>query len=329
MNLIRNMALPNTMGLESFAEFGCVLKCSNYVVMAQQLARERNLPFRVIGAGSNILPMPTVSGVVGVMAIERLCVVREYATELQLEVGAGQNWHELVLYCAEQNWFGIENLALIPGSVGAAPVQNIGAYGVEFADVVDAVQVIDGDGNEFWLGRDECAFAYRRSRFQGSREETIIAVRLNLSKTAHIKIDYPDLANHFQGHLNLTAKQIATAVIAIRSAKLPDPAVFPNVGSFFKNPVIDRSRIAYFEELGLSVFRTQVGAKLSAAQLIDKCGWKEEQTGHVRCWPKQPLVLVNHGATQAAHIFEFASDVRASVAKDFAIQLEIEPSVLS
>tara|TARA_B100000900_G_scaffold308707_1_gene267391 strand:- start:83 stop:1072 length:990 start_codon:yes stop_codon:yes gene_type:complete len=329
MNLIKNMALPNTMGLASFAEFGCLLKRRDDVLAAQELARSRDLPFYVIGAGSNIVPMPTVRGVVGVMAIEGLRVVNEQGADLQLEVGAGQNWHELVLYCAEHNWYGIENLALIPGSVGAAPVQNIGAYGVEFADVVDAVQVIDGDGNVFWLGRDECAFAYRRSRFQGSREETIIAVRLNLSKAAHIKIDYPDLANHFQGHLNLTTKQIVTAVIAIRSAKLPDPAVFPNVGSFFKNPIIDRSRIAHFEELGLSVFHTQTGAKLSAAQLIDKCGWKEEQTGHVRCWPKQPLVLVNHGATEATHIFEFASDVRASVAKDFAIQLEIEPSVLS
>ncbi len=329
MNLIRNMALPNTMGLESFAEFGCVLKCSNDVVMAQQLARERNLPFRVIGAGSNILPMPTVSGVVGVMAIERLRVVRKYAAELQLEVGAGQNWHELVLHCAERGWSGIENLALIPGTVGAAPVQNIGAYGVELGDVVDAVQVIDAAGKVFWLSRDECAFAYRRSRFQHSPEEIIIAVRLNLSTALQVNIDYPDLADYLQGHADLTPQQIAAAVIAIRSAKLPDPRVFPNVGSFFKNPIIQESQIAYFEELGLTVFHTQAGAKLSAAQLIDKCGWKEQQIGDVRCWPKQPLVLVNHGAREAAHIFEFASDVRASVAKAFAVQLETEPSILS
>ena len=329
MTLIENMALPNTLGLTSYAEFGCVLNDLEDVFAAREFAKKQGISFRVIGVGSNIVPMPEVSGVVGVMAIEALGVINERGMDLQLEVGAGQNWHELVLYCVEQNWFGIENLALIPGSVGAAPVQNIGAYGVELADVIESVQVVDGDGKLGWLGRDECDFGYRNSRFQRCQEEVITAIRLNLSKAARIQIDYPDLANYLQGDLDLTAKQVAAAMIDIRSAKLPDPSVYPNVGSFFKNPIINEERIAYFEKLGLKVFRTEVGAKLSAAQLIDRCGWKDRQAGQIRCWAKQPLVLVNYDVTEAAHIFEFASDVRASVDKAFAIRLEVEPSVLA
>ena len=329
MNLIKNMSLANTLGLASSAQFGCILRYSEDVVAARAFAEAEGLPFRVIGAGSNIVPMPQVRGVVGVMAIKALHIVDEGDMGLQLEVGAGHNWHELVLYCAEQGWFGIENLALIPGSVGAAPVQNIGAYGVELAEVVAAVQVLDGRGGLSWLSAEECDFGYRSSRFQQCPEDIITAIRLNLTKAGYIKIDYPDLARYFQGHADVTPKQIAAAVIDIRSAKLPDPSVNPNVGSFFKNPIIDNAQIAHFEGLDLSVFRTGVGAKLSAAQLIDRCGWKEKQTGQVRCWVKQPLVLVNHGATQAAHILEFASDVRASVADAFAIELEIEPSLLA
>lgn len=329
MNLIKNMPLANTLGLASYAQFGCVLSHSEDVVAARAFAKDQGLPFRVIGAGSNIVPMPKVSGVVGVMAINSRHIVNERDSDLLLEVGAGENWHELVLYCAGQSWFGIENLALIPGSVGAAPVQNIGAYGVELADVIESVQTLDGMGNLRWLSAEECDFGYRSSRFQQSPEEIITAIRLSLSKAARIKIDYPDLANHLQGYADLTPQQIAAAVIDIRSAKLPDPKVHPNVGSFFKNPVIDNGRIAHFEDLGLSVFRTRVGAKLSAAQLIDRCGWKAKQAGQVRCWAKQPLVLVNHGATEAAHILDFALDVRASVAKAFAIELEIEPPILA
>lgn len=329
MNLIKNMPLANTLGLASYAQFGCLLIHSDDVVAARAFAEAEGLPFRVIGAGSNIVPMPQVRGVVGVMAIKSLNIVDEQDTGLQLEVGAGHNWHELVLYCVEQGWFGVENLALIPGSVGAAPVQNIGAYGVEFAEVVASVQVLDGMGDVRWLSAEDCGFGYRSSRFQQCPDEIITAIRLNLAKVRHIKIDYPDLASYFQGHVDLTPKQIAAAVIDIRSAKLPDPSVNPNVGSFFKNPIIDNARIAYFEGLDLSVFRTRVGAKLSAAQLIDRCGWKARQSGQVRCWVKQPLVLVNHGATEAAHILEFASDVRASVADAFAIELELEPSVLA
>ena len=329
MNLIQNMPLANTLGLASYAQYGCVLSHSDDVVAARAFAQAEGLPFRVIGAGSNIVPMAQVRGVVGVMAITTRRIIDEGDTGLQLEVGAGHNWHELVLYSVDQGWFGIENLALIPGSVGAAPVQNIGAYGVELAEVIAAVQVLDGRGDLRWLSTAECGFGYRSSRFQQCPEEIITAIRLNLVKAGHIKIDYPDLASYFRDQADLTPKQIAAAVIEIRSAKLPDPSVNPNVGSFFKNPIIDNARIAYFEDLGLSIFRTSVGAKLSAAQLIDRCGWKAKQAGQVRCWVKQPLVLVNHGATEAAHILEFASDVRASVAKAFAIELEIEPSILA
>ena len=166
MNLIQNMPLANTLGLASYAQYGCLLSHSDDVVAARAFAQAEGLPFRVIGAGSNIVPMAQVRGVVGVMAITTRRIIDEGDTGLQLEVGAGHNWHELVLYSVDQGWFGIENLALIPGSVGAAPVQNIGAYGVELAEVIAAVQVLDGRGDLRWLSTAECGFGYRSSRFQ-------------------------------------------------------------------------------------------------------------------------------------------------------------------
>jgi UDP-N-acetylmuramate dehydrogenase len=329
VDIVENFPVPNTLGLASVAEFGCLLLDSQDVVEAKRFARTKGLAFRVLGAGSNVVPMPELKGLLGVMAITGAHSVDENDAEVLLEIGAGQNWHELVMYCADQHWFGIENLALIPGLTGAAPVQNIGAYGVELADVLEAVQIVDAQDRLRWLGRDACDFGYRRSRFQERTEEVITAVRLRLSKLSKPCLTYPELANYLANQSGLTARQVADAVIAIRTAKLPDPSLNPNVGSFFKNPIIDQSQAADFEGLGLSVYSTEVGVKLSAAQLIDRCGWKDKPGKGVRCWPQQPLVLVNYDNAEASHILEFADDVRASVAETFAVQLEREPSVLS
>ncbi|MEC7969676.1 MAG: UDP-N-acetylmuramate dehydrogenase [Pseudomonadota bacterium] len=329
MNIIENFPVPNTLALTSVAEFGCLLRSGQDIVEAKRFARTKGVAFKVIGAGSNLVPLPKVRGVLGVMASTGVHVIDETNTEVLLEISAGQNWHELVMHCVGQDWFGIENLALIPGLAGAAPVQNIGAYGVELADVLEAVQIVDAQNRLLWLSNEKCGFGYRSSRFQGRTEEVITALRLRLSKLPKPCLTYPELADRFTNFSGLTAQRIADAVIAIRTAKLPDPTVNPNVGSFFKNPIINSSQIADFEALGLSTHNTEAGVKLSAAQLIDRCGWKEKPGKRVGCWPHQPLVLVNYDNAEASHILEFANDVRASVAEVFAVQLETEPSVLS
>jgi UDP-N-acetylmuramate dehydrogenase len=329
VDIIKNFPIPNTLGLSSEAEYGCWLFDSQDVFAAKEFACSKGLQFRVIGSGSNVVPMPRVGGLVGVMSGAEISKIAEFDSEVLLQVNAGQNWHELVMYCADRDWFGIENLALIPGSVGAAPVQNIGAYGVELAEVLDSVQVIEEQQQLRWIAAEDCEFGYRRSRFQKQTEQVIVAIRLKLSTVAKPRLEYPDLANYFTDQTSISARQIADAVVTIRSAKLPDPARNPNVGSFFKNPIISQVQVAGFTQLGLSIYQTEAGAKLSAAQLIDRCGWKDQPGTRVCCWPKQPLVLINHNNAEASHILDYANDVRASVAEAFAVQLEMEPSVLS
>ena len=329
MDIAENALIPNTLGLISRAEYGCRLQTPADVVAALEFARTKGLPLRVLGAGSNVVPLPTVRGVVAVMSSPGIHIIEDASTELLLEIGAGENWHQLVMHCVDRGWSGIENLALIPGSVGAAPVQNIGAYGVELCEVLDSVQIVDEQQQLRWLSAKECEFGYRKSLFQKHSELIIVAVRLRLSKVAKPSLRYPDLAAYFADNSAVTARQVAEAVISIRSAKLPNPDEYPNVGSFFKNPVIDAATTDEFRNLGLSVYATDVGVKLSAAELIDRCGWKEHPTEYVRCWPKQPLVLVCQNRANASHILSFANDVRASVASTFGIQLELEPLVLS
>lgn len=329
MDVAESYPIPNTFGLISQAEYGCRLQTPADVIAAIEFARDRGLRLRVVGAGSNVVPLPRVRGVVAVMSTPGIRIVEDGDEELLLEVGAGENWHQLVMHCVDRGWNGIENLALIPGSVGAAPVQNIGAYGVELCDVLDSVQIVDEQQQLRWLTAEECEFGYRNSLFQRHSELIIVAVRLRLSKVAEPRLGYPDLAAYFGHSSEVTARQVADAVISIRSAKLPNPDEHPNAGSFFKNPVIDAAHSNQFRNLGLSVYATDAGVKLSAAELIDRCGWKEQPTEYVRCWSKQPLVLVSQNRAKASHILSFANDVRASVASTFGIQLELEPSVLS
>ena len=180
VNIIENFPVPNTLALASVAEFGCLLRSGQDIVEAKRFARTKGVAFKVIGAGSNLVPLPKVK-VLGVIASTGVHVIDETNTEVLLEISAGR-WHELVMHCVGQDWFGIENLALIPGLAGAAPVQNIGAYGVELADVLEAVQIVDAQNRLPGPSNEKCGFGYRSSRFQGRTEEVITALRLRLSK---------------------------------------------------------------------------------------------------------------------------------------------------
>ncbi len=265
--------------------------------------------------------------------------VEETSETVRVRVAAGENWHQLVMRCLHEGWRGIENLALIPGSVGAAPVQNIGAYGVELSQVLKAVHVVDARGDVHELSHAACEFGYRdsifkradRARLSVGPEFVIYAVELQLGRSFAPVKDYPDVARWLdqRGSAQPSAKQMVDCIVAIRTAKLPDPKKYPNAGSFFKNPVVAPSQSARLRNVypELQGFVVAEGVKLSAAQLIDLAGCKGWRDGPVFCWPRQPLVLVNQGGS-AEQLLDFAEAVRRAVERTFEVQLELEPSLL-
>jgi UDP-N-acetylmuramate dehydrogenase len=327
------MAIPNTLAVSASAVMGCVAGTEADVQEARARARAEGLGFVALGQGSNIIAHANVEKFVCLVRLRGIEVVAQSATEVQLHVAAGENWHQLVLYCLRRDWFGLENLSLIPGSVGAAPVQNIGAYGVELARFVESVEVIDGDGHKVTLSAAECGFAYRDSTFKARDDLTIVALNLRLDKIPAIVTDYPELAAELeaQGQHRSTPQQVSDAVIAIRQRKLPDPAIVPNVGSFFKNPFVSRQFAHQLVQRfpHLKVFEQTVGMKLSAAQLIDEAGWKGKQKAGVACWQHQPLVLVNRANASTRDVLSYADSIRQDVLAKFGVQLELEPSLLS
>ena len=259
-------------------------------------------------------------------------VVKEDATCVWVKAGAGVRWHALVEYCIHHGYAGIENLALIPGNVGAAPMQNIGAYGVEFKDLCFEVQCLDwrtGELRDFSL--EECQFAYRDSYFKSIEPNRwlIVAVVLRLPKQPTWKTEYAGLSDVL-ARQTLSARTISDAVIAVRQSKLPDPAQIGNAGSFFKNPTIDAEQYAALKTRypNMPAWPQAQGVKLSAGWLIDQCGWKGQRDGDAGTYDKHALVLVNHGNASGAALWQFAQRIIASVQTKFGVTLEPEPKVV-
>jgi UDP-N-acetylmuramate dehydrogenase len=332
----QSMRVPNTLAVDAAATLGCHAMSIDDVKSGIARATAEGLTFIALGAGSNIIPQARIDRFVCLMRMRGIQIVEQGKDDIVVKIAAGENWHELVQYTIKKGWFGLENLSLIPGLVGAAPVQNIGAYGVELAQFVESVEVLDSDGQQLLLGADECRFEYRDSVFKTNSTLTIVAVSLRLSKHAQTIIDYPDLRAELETNEGSegnapTPAEVSQAVMAIRQRKLPDPLVVPNVGSFFKNPVIDQDRA---DELlqrytHFKNYRHGDAVKLSAAQLIDEAGWKGQQRAGVTCWQRQPLVLINQDNASAVEVLNFAEAIRQDVMQKYAVQLELEPSLLS
>lgn len=331
MQLIEDLTIPNTFAVPASAAMGTRATSIADVQAAQRRAKQAGLSFIALGEGSNVLPHSTVNRFVCLMQLRGLDVVEQSSTNVVVRVAAGENWHTLVQHSLAQGWFGLENLSLIPGSVGAAPVQNIGAYGVELSRFVKSVEVLDPAGRPATLTRSECKFAYRDSLFKSEPGLVIVAVKLELSTRPAIVVDYPELQDALAGTPAPTPAQVAQAVTQIRRAKLPDPEQTPNAGSFFKNPVVSAVQAADLvaEHPHLNAFTVPEGMKLSAAQLIDLAGWKSKPDAEVACWPRQPLVLINTGKATARSVLRFAEQIRVDIERRYGVQLELEPSVLS
>ncbi len=292
-------------------------------------------PFRVISGGSNLLLTQNIQEPILLIRIPGIEKIHETDEYVCIEFGAGENWHQCVLYCVENEWYGIENMSLIPGCIGAAPIQNIGAYGSELKDVFEALKAFNIETGEIEnFNLDQCQFGYRDSYFkqQGKGKYIITSVILRLSKIAKINTQYGDIQNTLnqKNVLNPTIKDVSNAVIEIRQSKLPDPAILGNSGSFFKNPVIEKSLAEKIQSThaDLKIFpASESMVKIPAAWLIEKSGWKGHKRSHVGVHEKQALVLVHYGGGSGDQIQELATDIQKDVAKKFGVHLEFEVNI--
>jgi UDP-N-acetylmuramate dehydrogenase len=324
----------NSFGLDSTAELGYEITSANQLPALMKELGDKKLGWRVLGGGSNVILPESLPGATLLINILGQELIKSDDSNTWLSVGAGVNWHELVSWTLEKDLPALENLALIPGTVGAAPIQNIGAYGVEVGEYIDSIEAFDSVAHAFiTLPQEACQFAYRDSYFKQNPNRFIVTkVVFKIPKSWRARLQYADLAKQFAGlNTNPSAKQIFDAVCAIRSKKLPDPAVIGNAGSFFQNPIVSTEQceqlIQQFPNL-VSYPDAPGMRKLAAGWLIDQCGFKGKRIGPVGVYEKQALVLVNHGDGTSTDILNLAKNIQQEVLNKFGVQLEIEPNIL-
>ncbi|MBF5058264.1 UDP-N-acetylenolpyruvoylglucosamine reductase [Alcanivorax sp. 521-1] len=324
----------NTLALPARAER--LARPDSEAALAGALAtRGAGEPLFVLGQGSNIVLDGDLPGLTLIPSLGGIDYREQGDDTARVTVGAGVVWDTLVADTVARGWRGLENLSLIPGTAGAAPFQNIGAYGVELADVLESVDTLAvADGRSVRFAAADCEFDYRDSLFKSRRrgEFIITGITLTLRRHGPCRVDYGGLAARFADAdpASLDPAMVRQAVIEQRQSKLPDPAVLPNAGSFFKNPVVS---VAHHHRLKadwpeLVAFPHRDGMKLAAGWLIERAGWKGRRLGPVGMHRDQALVLVNHGGARAADVRALAAAVRADVRKRFAVDLEQEPVVL-
>ncbi len=337
-----DLQLEHDVALDAMNTFGVVARAARLVRVHDARAVRRlvddpqlgTAPKLILGGGSNLLLTRDPTQLVVKVEIGGVRVLRDDAEACVVEAGAGVRWHELVSWTLQRGLPGLENLALIPGTVGAAPVQNIGAYGVELAERFESLDAVDlTTGREVTLSAAACRFGYRDSLFKRelAGKSVITRVRLRLARPWVPQIGYADLARRFAHAPAPDAQQVFDAVCQIRRAKLPDPAVLGNAGSFFKNPVVNRSiRNEILQEYPeiVSYPLADGSYKLAAAWMIDACGWKGRALGRAAVDSRHALVLVNLGGASGEEIVALAEAVRAAVRSKFGIGLEYEPVVV-
>jgi UDP-N-acetylmuramate dehydrogenase len=293
-----------------------------------------NRPFLVLGEGSNLLLTKDFDGLVLNPRLTGIEMQSEDRNEVWVKVGAGVNWDQWVEHTVRQGWFGLENLSLIPGSVGSAPVQNIGAYGVEMNDRFAWLDAWDlYEKRIVRMHPDDCHFGYRTSVFkkESPKRHIITHVTFRLLKTPRLQLDYGHVRELFNKQGGTTPAHLREVIISIRRQKLPDPSEYGNAGSFFQNPVVDRTTFKSIQaEFPQIPFHqgTDNRVKIPAAWLIDTAGWKGVRRGRVGTWPGQPLVIVNYGGASGQEILDFSEEIRNDVYRKFGIYLEREVNVI-
>lgn len=334
--ILHNVSLKpyNTFGLEAQAKFMVrfnTLDALQEVLTDEKLRTEERF---ILGGGSNILLTRNIDGLVLKNEIGGMVAQEQTDGHVLVKAGAGVVWHDLVMFCITKGYAGIENLSLIPGNVGAAPMQNIGAYGVELKDVFHSLEALHLESGELrTFSASDCAFGYRESVFkrQLKGQFVITSVNLKLGKMAKLNTSYGAIEQELEtmGVSEPTIRDVSNAVIRIRQSKLPDPKVLGNAGSFFKNPVVPTAK---YEELkqkypGIPGYAAGEETKLAAGWLIEQCGWKGKVVGHTGSHAQQALVLVNYGGASGVEIFQLSEKIMQSVYDTFGVNLEREVNV--
>lgn len=330
-----NLQQHNTLGVAATAAYYVSVSSEAELLSAISWAKEQGLPLVPLGGGSNMVLPEYLDALVVAINLRGKVVVNETDEHVWLQVGAGENWHQLVMHCLDFHYWGLENLALIPGRVGAAPIQNIGAYGVELESVFAELQAIEiASGLRVTFDRNSCGFGYRDSVFKGRLKDQYIitSVTLKLNKSPCTHATYPALKQALLGcdPAHLSPERVAREVCRIRTEKLPDPTHTPNAGSFFKNPVISKAQCDSLLQRYPNLVHYPHGGqeKLAAGWLIDQAGWKGviEDDG-VGIHDQQALVLINPGLCSSRTVLALAQRVADSVHEQFGVSLEIEPRV--
>jgi UDP-N-acetylmuramate dehydrogenase len=294
----------------------------------------KNNPVMVLGSGSNCVFTQDYAGLIIRPNLKGIHLVAEDAQHVYVDVAAGEVWHDFVMYSLKNAWYGLENMALIPGTVGAAPIQNIGAYGVELKDCVTKVYAIDRLTNKkVEIANKDCHFSYRDSMFKSEEKNRycIIGVQFALYKKPQIKVGYGDIQTELlsQSITEPTPINIANTVIKIRQKKLPDPKVLGNAGSFFKNPTITQEHFLKLQKEypNIVAYPQNQLVKLAAGWLIEQAGWKGRSLGAVACYEKQALVLVNLGGARGFEVLALAQKIQQDVFGKFQVSLEMEANI--
>lgn len=337
LSILQNTSLKsfNTFGIDTKAKYFCELNSIDDLISLYQTELFKNERRLILGGGSNILFKQDFNGLVIHNSILGKEVVHETEDLVQLRVRSGELWHDTVMHCVKHNWGGVENLSLIPGTMGAAPIQNIGAYGVEVREVIENVEAVElSTGRLKTFSNQECKFGYRESVFKNELKEKffISSVTLTLTKKNHrVVTSYGAIADTLS-NMNIaqpTIKNVSDAVIKIRTEKLPDFHTIGNAGSFFKNPEITEEQFYKLQHEHPSIphYPANQGVKVPAGWLIEQCGWKGKKLGNVGVHDKQALVLVNHGGASGEEIFSLAMKIISSVREKFSITLTPEVNI--
>ncbi|QEM08503.1 UDP-N-acetylmuramate dehydrogenase [Mucilaginibacter rubeus] len=338
------LQIQENVSLKNFNTFGIDTRARYFVEIAHETEltelfadpQWQQTQLLVLGGGSNMLMVNDFDGLVVRMNIRGI-EHRISHNDVYVEAGCGEVWNDLVNYCVSHDYAGVENLSLIPGSVGASPIQNIGAYGVELKDVFNscrAFEIATGTFREF--NKEDCKFGYRESVFKAELKGLyiIVSVKFHLSMVPNINTRYGAIEQELQnrGISNPTIKDVSQVVAHIRVSKLPDPSTIGNAGSFFKNPVISAEEFAVVQAKFPEVVNYPAadgGVKLAAGWLIEQCGWKGKTVGHTGTWKNQALVLVNHGGATGQEVYSFSSQIIDSVYTKFGVTLQREVNIIS
>ena len=338
MNIIENYPLLklNTFGVDVKAKYFTSINTINELIEVTKTNVFKDLELLILGGGSNILLTKDFDGLVILNNIKGKEIISQNQQSIFLKIGAGENWHELVMYCVDNGWGGIENLSLIPGNTGTAPMQNIGAYGVEIKETFIELEALEiSSGKIVKFNNSDCEFGYRESVFKNKMKNQyiILNITLELKKNPVLNINYGDVKAilESQNIKNPGIKEVSNAIISIRQSKLPDPKKIGNSGSFFKNPIVSLNQLELIKKKYPNVVNYEINEnefKIAAGWLIERAGWKGKKFNNYGIHEKQALVLVNYGLANGMEIFELSEKIILDIKDKFGITLEREVNII-